>query len=136
VARLILDTGVLVHGARGKLDLAAMTDEDDISLPAVVVGEYLSGVLLDRDQARRAAQRAFLDDVLAVTPVAGYDMEVAEHHAELLAHVQRTGRKRGAHDLVIAATARATGRVLVTTDAAAMFDELPEVTARVIVPSR
>ena len=44
----------------------------------------------------------------------------------LLAHARRSGRPRGAHDLQIAATARATGRVLITTDGHA-FDDLPAV---------
>jgi tRNA(fMet)-specific endonuclease VapC len=132
VARLILDSGVLVAGFRGRLDVAALTDEDDVALPAVVLAEYLTGVALDDDHGRRAAQRAFLDDVLAVTPVEDYTPAVAEHHAELLAHVRRNGTPPGAHDLIIAATARASGRIQVTTDAKARFDELPEVHARLV----
>lgn len=134
MARLILDTGVLVAGARGRLDVAALADEDDVALPAVAVAEYLAGVLGDDSPARRAAQNAFLDDVLAVTPVVDYTAEVAREHAALLAHLRRAGTPRGAHDLLIAATARATARLLVTTDAKAGFDQLPEVTARVIAP--
>jgi tRNA(fMet)-specific endonuclease VapC len=34
--------------------------------------------------------------------------------------------------LIIAATARASGRILVTTDAKARFDELPEVRTRLV----
>ena len=83
--------------------------------------------MLDADPGRVLAQRAFLDEVLRVLPLCYYDRTVAEHHAALLAHVQRTGRKRGAHDLIIAATARATDRVVLTTDARARFGELPEV---------
>lgn len=132
MARLILDTGILVAGARGKLDLAALPDEDDVALPAVVVAEYLTGTLLDDDAGRNAAQRAFLRDVLTVTPVEDYDATVAEHHAELLAHARRTGRTRGVHDLIIAATARATGRILLTTDERARFDELPDVQTRIV----
>jgi tRNA(fMet)-specific endonuclease VapC len=131
VARLILDTGVLVAAVRGGKPIA-VTDEDDVAVPAVVVAEYLAGVELDDDHGRRAAQRAFLDDVLAVVPVEDYTAEVAGHHARLLAAVRRTGTPRGAHDLIIAATARATDRVLVTTGACARFDELPEVRTRVV----
>ncbi len=132
MARLILDTGVLVAGLRGRLDVAAVTDEDDVALPAVVLAEYLTGVVLDSDPARQAAQRAFLDELLAAMPVEDYTPTVAEHHAALLAHVQRTGRPRGAHDLIIAATARASGRLLVTTDGQAGFAELPDVQVRVL----
>jgi tRNA(fMet)-specific endonuclease VapC len=116
------------------LDAAAISDEDDVSLPAVVVAEYLAGVLIDGDPARKAAQRGFLDRILDATPVEDYTVAVAEHHAALLAHVRATGQPRGAHDLIIAATARATGRLLLTTDTRARFDELPEVQARVLQP--
>lgn len=134
MARVILDTGVLVAAVRGHLDLAAFAEEDDVALPAVALAEYLTGVELDTDPARRAAQHAFLEELLAVTPVADYTPEVAVQHAALLAHVRRAGRPRGAHDLIIAATARATDRVLVTTDAKAGFTDLPEVTVRLIGP--
>lgn len=134
MARLILDTGVLVGIARGRIELSAIASEDDIALPVVALAEYLAGVELDPDPARRAAQRAFLDDVLAVVPVADYTPAVAGHHAELLAHTRRTGRARGAHDLVIAALARATGRTLVTTDARAGFDDLPDLDVRLLDP--
>ncbi|MGH2858120.1 MAG: PIN domain-containing protein [Solirubrobacteraceae bacterium] len=135
MARVIIDTGVLVAGARGQLDGSALGDEDDVVLPAVVVAEYLAGVLLDHDAARQAAQRAFLADVLRVVPVSDYTQAVAEHHAELLAHVSRAGQPRGAHDLLIAATALATGRTLITTDAGARFDQLPGISSRLVATS-
>jgi tRNA(fMet)-specific endonuclease VapC len=50
----------------------------------------------------------------------------------LLAHVRRVGRPHGAHDLIIAATARATGRVLLSTDEQAGFADLPEVPVRIL----
>lgn len=132
MARLILDTCVLIAGVRGGVDLAALADTDDVAVPAVVVAEYSAGVLLGTDPGRAAAQRAFLDEVLAVVPVADYDRAVAEHHAALLAHPHGTGTQRGVHDLIIAATARATGRAVVTADERARFGELPDVTARLV----
>lgn len=42
------------------------------------------------------------------------------------------GSPRGAHDLIIAATARAMDRVLVSTDAQAGFVDLPEVRTRLL----
>ena len=53
MARLILDTGVLVAGARGLLDESELAKDDDVALPAVAVAEYLAGVLLDADPARQ-----------------------------------------------------------------------------------
>jgi tRNA(fMet)-specific endonuclease VapC len=132
VARLILDTGVLVAGARGRGHPGALADTDDVALPAIAIAEYLAGTLLDEDPARAAVQRAFLEEVLRAVPVLDYDEGIAEHHAELLAHVRRIGERRGAHDLVVAATARSTGRTLVTTDARARFGELPGVEVRLV----
>ncbi len=65
------------------------------------------------DGKNRTARLAFLADVLNVIPVLDYDREAAEAHAELLVHVRRQGRRRGAHDLLIAATAKATRRIVV-----------------------
>ncbi|MCU1626909.1 MAG: Ribonuclease VapC [Pseudonocardia sp.] len=70
MARVILATGVLVAAVRGRLDLPAIAEEDDVALPAVALAEYLTGVELDTDPARRAAQQAFLEELLAVTPIA------------------------------------------------------------------
>jgi len=136
VARVILDTGVLVACVRGHLDVTAFAAEDDIALPAVALAEYLTGVELDDDPARRAAQQAFLAELLAVTPVIDCTPAVAVHYAVLLAHVRRTGQPRGAHDLMIAATARATDRLLVTSDGLAGFADLPDVQVRLVEPER
>jgi tRNA(fMet)-specific endonuclease VapC len=129
VDRLILDTGVLVAAVRGQ---ATVPDDADVAIPAIVIAEYLAGVHLDQDAGRRAAQHAFLDEVLAVIPVCTYDRSVAEHHADLLAYTARQGRRRGPHDLIVAATGRATDRTILTTDLQARFGELPGVNVRTI----
>jgi tRNA(fMet)-specific endonuclease VapC len=64
--------------------------------------------------------------------ILAFDVETARHHAVLLAHARRSGRPRGAHDLQIAATARATGRTLLATHRIA-FDDLPDVRHRIAV---
>ncbi|MBV8295827.1 MAG: hypothetical protein JO085_03235 [Acidimicrobiia bacterium] len=51
-----------------------------------------------------------------------YDRGVAEAHADLVVHVRRQGTTRGAHDLIIAATARAAERTVVSADEAAFVD--------------
>ncbi|RZQ63635.1 type II toxin-antitoxin system VapC family toxin [Amycolatopsis suaedae] len=113
-----------------------MPPGSDLAVPAVAVAEYLAGVLADEDGSRSAAQRGFLERFLGVVPVCDYDREVAAHHAELLAYTRETGQHRGALDLIVAATARATGRVLVTTDEKARFGELPGVVASVASVNR
>lgn len=126
MARLILDTTVLVDAERAARRLNKLiADEDDVAIAAITAAELLVGVEL-ADGARRNDRAAFVRDVLDAVPVEDYDLPVATEHARLLAHVRRSGRPRGAHDLIIAATAAARDRVIVSSDATA-FDDLPGV---------
>ncbi len=123
--RLILDTTVLVTLERGAGLEDLLEDDDDVAIAAITAGELLVGVEL-ADGKRRRAREAFVDALLTTIPVEGYDLEVARAHARLLAHVRRMGTPRGAHDLIIAATAAATSRTVVTSDAGG-FHRLPDV---------
>lgn len=67
---------------------------------------------------------AFVEDVLRSIPVEPYDLGVARTHATLLAFARRAGHPRGAHDLVIAATAVTHDRTVVSADASG-FAGLP-----------
>ncbi len=132
--RLILDTGVLVALERGhELTTDVLPDDADIAIAAITASELLVGVEL-ADSRRHVTRQATVDAILDVFDVLPFDLETARHHAVLLAHARRSGRPRGAHDLQIAATARATGRILVTTDRSA-FDDLPGVHPRMALPS-
>jgi tRNA(fMet)-specific endonuclease VapC len=129
--RLIVDTGVVIAVERGELDVdRALPDSADIALAAITASELLVGVEL-ADEAHRDERRALVDAVIEGFDVLPFELETARQHALLLAHARRTGRPRGAHDLLVAATARASSRVLVTTDARA-FDDLPGVTFRLV----
>jgi tRNA(fMet)-specific endonuclease VapC len=103
-------------------------DEDDVAISAVTVAELEVGVELSSGRSRREREE-FLADVQTTIPTLPYDVGVAKTHASLLIAVRRQGRPRGAHDLMIAATARATGRTVVTADDSA-FDALPGVSVR------
>ena len=130
--RLIFDTGVFVDAERGTLDPARLHgDEDDVAITAVTVAELVAGVHMadDRDRPRR---QHFVDDVRQTFGVMEYDERVAEVHGELLAFARRSGRSRGTLDLIVAATALANRRVLVTTDARARFDGLPGLDVEVV----
>ena len=129
MARLILDTTVLVAAERSRAHLdTVIADDDDVVIAAISAAELLAGVHL-ADGANRARRSSFVEAVLAAVPVEDYDLDVARAHADLLAHVRRAGRPRGAHDLLIAATAAATRRTIVSADAEA-FADLPGVACR------
>jgi tRNA(fMet)-specific endonuclease VapC len=127
LARLILDTTILVDAERGggALD-AAVGDDDDITIAAVTIAELRLGVNLAKGR-RRPRRELFVATVLDSIAIEAYDLEVAEAHATLLAHVRRAGTPRGLHDLIIAATALAHHRRVVTLDQGG-FADLPGVT--------
>lgn len=100
-------------------------DGDDVAVAAITVAELRVGVQLAKGRRREKRER-FVTAVLDAVSIEPYDLDVADAHADLLAHVRRAGTPRGAHDLIIAATARAQERQVVSSDQKA-FTELPGV---------
>ncbi len=126
--RLILDTNILIAYERGTIDRSGL-DEDDLAVASITIGEYRTGIEL-ADTPERAAERArALATITSVVDVLDYTALTAAHHGRLLAYVRRSGSPRGAHDLIIAAHAAETGRLLLTSDARARFSDLPGITA-------
>jgi tRNA(fMet)-specific endonuclease VapC len=125
----LLDTTFLTDADRigASLD-EAIDDDDEVAVAAITVAELLVGVEL-ADRSRRASRRRFVDDIQASIPIVDYDITVAGAHAELLVATRRRGRPRGAHALIIAATAKATQREVVSADPSA-FRDLPGVELR------
>ena len=70
-----------------------------------------------------------MEDIITTIPVIDDDVHVAEAHAELLVEVRNQGNPRGAHNLIIAATAKAADRTIVSAEHTA-FQDLPGVTVR------
>jgi tRNA(fMet)-specific endonuclease VapC len=126
--RVILDTSALIALERGEAD--ALPDDADVAISAVTAAELLVGVEL-ADDRHRDQRSELVEGVIKRTEIIAFDLETARQHASLLAHVRRSGRPRGAHDLQIAATARGTGRTLITTDTSA-FDDLPGVSHQLL----
>jgi tRNA(fMet)-specific endonuclease VapC len=103
-------------------------DDDEPAIAAITVAELGVGVEIASGK-RKSARKQFLDDVIATLPIVGYDIDVARAHTGLLVAVRKRGTPRGAHDLIIAATARATARTVVTSDRTGFLD-LPGVAVR------
>ncbi len=123
---LLLDTTFLIDAERGAADLDDLIgDDDDVAIAAITLAELTVGVQLATTR-QRPRRQSYVDEIVAAIPILPYDEAVALHHANLLVAVRRTGRPRGAHDLIIAATAGAAGRTIVSANRQA-FDGLPGV---------
>lgn len=129
--RVILDTGVLIAIERGRLDVDSVLGADDAAIAAITAMELLVGVERAGD-AHRQARAVHVETLLAGLPVEAYSLGVARVHARLAVEAMARGRPRSAYDMMIAATAAAADRVLLTTDASAGFGELSGVRAEVL----
>jgi tRNA(fMet)-specific endonuclease VapC len=107
---------------------AAIGDEDDVVIAAITAAELLVGVELSEGRSKQR-RRVFVEDALSTIPVEPFDLEVARVHASLLAQTRRSGRPRGAHDLLIAATALTHNRTVVSADPSG-FAALPGLVLR------
>ena len=129
--RVILDTCVLIAIERGRLDVDAVLGLDDAAIAAITAMELLVGV--ERaDTAHRQARAVRVEAILSSLPVEPYNVGIARVHARLTVAAMAKGRPRSANDMMIAATAAATSRILLTTDASAGFHQLTGVRTEVL----
>jgi tRNA(fMet)-specific endonuclease VapC len=124
--RLILDTNVLIAYERETIDRAAL-DEDQLAVAAVSIAEYRVGIELADTPVRAADRARALVAITSAVDVLDYTEATAACHAKLIAHARRAGTPRAAHDLIIAAHALQTDRIVLTFDAKARFGDLPGV---------
>jgi tRNA(fMet)-specific endonuclease VapC len=129
--RVILDTGTLIAIERGQLGVDAVLGADDAAIAAVTALELLVGV--ERaDEAHKQARSVRVEAILASLPIEEYTLAVARIHARLTVEAMSKGKPRSAYDMMIAATAAATNRILLTTDANAEFGQLPGIRSETI----
>lgn len=110
----LLDTSVVIAVDEN----ASMDLPIEAAISVVTLGELRAGVLRARGSIQQAARRARLADIRAAYAPLTVDEAVAEHYGDALAHARSVGRMAKATDLLIIATARATGRTLHTLDRA------------------
>lgn len=128
---LILDTGAAIHLLHGRTTL---DPQDDVALAAVTVAELLAGPPRNPDLERGRAELVRVKALCEEAIVLDYTADTAAHHANLIVETTRQGRRRGAHDLIIAAHAAETGRTLVTYDLRARFGDLRGVDVMEVQP--
>lgn len=106
----LLDTSVVI----APIEASVLPRSAAISV--LTVAELVAGVRLARTEEQRASRSARLDAIRAAFAPLPVDEGVAERYGELLAFARTTGRTTQATDLLIAATAAAHDRTLITRD--------------------
>jgi len=114
---LILDTSVVVAAERRRFDISAFLLAQPVApvrLAAITYSELLHGVERAANAQIRARRSRFIERILSLTGIAGFNQKEAELHARLWASLESRGQTIGPHDLQIAATALSLDYTLAT----------------------
>tara|TARA_R110002126_G_scaffold54466_9_gene147469 strand:- start:333 stop:731 length:399 start_codon:yes stop_codon:yes gene_type:complete len=109
-----LDTNTLIYFFKGMGNVAPkllMKAPGDILLPAVVLYELETGIAKSNAPAKRRDQ---LNELLKVIQIIPFEAKAARIAADIRAELEQQGRMIGPLDNLIAASALATGAILVT----------------------
>jgi predicted nucleic acid-binding protein len=113
---IILDSGVIIGGERGTLDLErwmSSQPSQEFEVAAVTVAELWHGV--ERATAGyRMKRQAYVQNALAALRIIPYTEQTGRIHARIWAQLESSGRKIGDYDLIIAATALERGSAVAT----------------------
>jgi hypothetical protein len=112
LTRLLLDTSVVIAGS----PVLVVEPEDTAAISVITIGELRAGVRLAVDAEAQAVRQARLAAVRQMFEPIPVDESVAEQYGEILAAARAKRRTTKATDLLIIATAAATGRTLLTLD--------------------
>jgi predicted nucleic acid-binding protein len=129
---LIVDTNVFISfERRGQpIDLSPWEPSEDVFISVVTVSELLMGVHRADTEARRNRRSAFVEAIIAGVRALDFTTAVARLHAGIYVDLARCGQLIGAHDLIIAATARQHNLSLLTNN----VDEFSRVPGLRVVP--
>jgi len=114
---LILDSTILIAAERRLFDLEAFIEGEapmeTLFISSVTASELLHGCHRATPE-RRLKREAFVEGVLAKTPLLAFDLACARRHALIWATLEASGNRIGAHDMMIAATGLRFGLTLGT----------------------
>jgi tRNA(fMet)-specific endonuclease VapC len=113
---IILDADVIIGGEKGAFDLrawlAARPDEE-FEIAAITFAELWHGVERAAEP-HKSRRRHYLETILGLLPIIAYTEETARQHARIWAQLEAEGKRIGAYDLIVAATALDRGSAVAT----------------------
>ena len=110
--RALLDTSVVIASA----EALPLGPDDQAAISVITIGELRAGVRLADDPEVRSVRQARFSTIRATFEPIPVDEPIAYQYGELLALARSEGRSSTATDLLIVATAAATGRTVLTLD--------------------
>lgn len=127
----MVDTSVFVALDRQQAEVKDLfAREDHLLVSTLTIAELREGVLRSAGLLGRERRQKILSFVLQNCEIAGLDLAAALEFAHLRVLTAKSGKPRGAIDLMIAATARVHRAEVLTFDTAAGFHELMQLPAQ------
>jgi len=122
----MVDTNVFIRFEKSgqPIDFSSWESSQKVYISAVIVSELLMGVHRANTEDRRQRRSAFVETVISGVGVLDFTVPAARVHAEIHAELAKKGQMIGAHDLIIAATARCHD-LSVLTDNVQEFSRVP-----------
>ena len=129
---LMIDSNVFINFEKnGKpIDLSPWEQSEKIYASVVTITELLMGVHRADTEQRRLLRSAFVEAIISGISVLDFTLPVARVHAEIYSDLAKKGQLIGAHDLIIAATARCHGHSILTDN----VDEFRRVPGLRVIP--
>ena len=123
---LMVDTNIFIkfEKADQAIDLSPWESSERVYISVVTVSELLQGVHRADTEERKQRRSAFVEAVISGVGILAFTIEAARLHAVICADLAAKGQMIGAHDLIIAATARHHDLSLLT-DNIAEFSRVP-----------
>jgi tRNA(fMet)-specific endonuclease VapC len=124
--KYLLDTSTCIEFFNRRserlIERMTATADSEVAVASIVKAELLTGALKrpDRDKAQRLEETLFRRYVSVP-----FDDAVGEHYASIRVHLEAIGRPIGGNDLMIAATARSRGLIVITKNRSE-FDRVPD----------
>ncbi|MBF0274747.1 MAG: type II toxin-antitoxin system VapC family toxin [Nitrospinae bacterium] len=110
----LLDTNTLIYFFKGEGDVARHllnTSPKDLAMPAIVLYELEYGIAKSSSPQKRQNQLEEITSQIEIIPFANKEAKVA---AAIRAKLEKKGEVIGPHDILIAGTAVANNKTLVT----------------------
>jgi tRNA(fMet)-specific endonuclease VapC len=105
---LMVDTNIFIKFEKSgtPIDFSPWPSSDKVYISVMTASELLMGVHRANTEERRQRRVEFVEAVISGVGVLEFTIGVARVHAEIHADLAKKGQLIGAHDLIIAATAR------------------------------
>lgn len=111
---LIIDTSVIIAAEKQKIDFSRWQEYDSAYISSITITELLTGVYRAKESKVRVKRSAFVEHIINSIASIAFGEEEARVYAQVLDDLYQKNLTIGAHDLIIGATAIASGYPVLT----------------------